>query len=64
MKFRNPETGEIFEDIVAARFSFCNQKCKTCSISCWNNTHKIRCDIYCNKHTYEAALLMGYETLQ
>lgn len=63
MKFRNPETGEIFEDIVAARFDFCGQRCRKCPISCWNNDGEMRCDIYCHFHPKEAARLMGYEIL-
>lgn len=64
MKFRNPETGEIFEDIVAARFDFCSQRCRECPISCWNNDGEMRCDIYCHFHPKEAARLMGYEIIR
>ena len=63
MKFRNPETGEVFEDIVAARFNFCNQRCRECPISCWNNEGEMRCDIYCHFHPKEVVRLMGYEIL-
>lgn len=64
MKFRNPETGEVFEDIVAARFNFCNQRCRECPISCWNNEDETRCDIYCHDHLCDSARLMGYEIIR
>ena len=64
MKFRNPETGEVFGDIVAARFDFCNQRCRECPISCWNNEGEMRCDTYCHFHPQEAANLMGYEFIR
>lgn len=64
MKFRNPETGDVFEDIVAARFDFCGQRCRECPISCWNNDGEMRCDIYCHFYPYEAARLMGYEIIR
>lgn len=64
MKFRNPETGEVFEDIVAARFNFCNQRCRECPISCWNNEGEMRCDIYCHFHPKEVVRLIGYEVVE
>ena len=64
MKFRNPETGEAFEDIAAARFAFCSQKCRECPISCWNNEDETRCDIYCHDHLCDSARLMGYEIIR
>ena len=63
MKFRS-KTGEAFEDIVAAWFAFCDQKCRECPISCWNNEDKTRCDLYCHAHPHEAARLMGYEVVE
>ena len=64
MKFRNPETGEVFEDIAAARFAFCSQECRECPISCWNNEDETRCDIYCHDHLCDSARLMGYEIIR
>lgn len=64
MKFRNPETGEMFEDIAAARFAFCSQKCRECPISCWENEDETRCDLYCHDHPLNAARLMGYEVVE
>ena len=64
MKFRNPETGDVFEDIVAARFDFCGQRCRECPISCWNNEDETRCDIYCHDHLCDSARLMGYEIIR
>lgn len=64
MKFRNPETGEVFEDIAAARFAFCSQKCRECPISCWNNEGEMRCDIYCHFHPKEVVRLIGYEVVE
>lgn len=64
MKFRSPETGEVFEDIAAARFAFCSQKCRECPISCWNNEDETRCDIYCHDHLCDSARLMGYEIIR
>ena len=64
MKFRNPETGEVFEDMTAARFAFCRMKCKPCPISCFQNEDETRCDIFCCDHPREAARLMGYEVVE
>ena len=61
MKFRNPETGDVFEDITEVRFAFCELNCRECPISCWNNADETRCDIYCHNHPVEAALTMGYK---
>ena len=64
MKFHNPETGEVFEDMTAARFAFCRMKCKSCPISCLQNEDETRCDIFCCDHPHEAARLMGYEVVE
>lgn len=64
MKFRNPETGKVFEDMTAARFAFCRMKCKSCPISCFQNEDETRCDIFCCDHPHEAARLMGYEVVE
>lgn len=64
MKFRNPETGEVFEDMTAARFAFCRMQCKPCPISCFQNEDETRCDIFCCDHPHEAARLMGYEVME
>ena len=67
MKFRNPETGEVFEDMTAARFAFCRMRrmqCKPCPISCFQNEDETRCDIFCCDHPHEAARLMGYEVVE
>ena len=64
MKFRNPETGEVFEDMTAARFAFCRMQCKPCPISCFQNEDETRCDIFCCDHPREAARLMGYEVVE
>ena len=64
VKFKNPKTGEVFEDLVAARFAFCNQKCRECPISCFKNDDGTRCDVYCVHHAWQAAKLMGYEVVE
>lgn len=64
VKFRNPKTGEMFEDLGAARFAFCNQKCRECPISCFKNDDGTRCDVYCVHHAWKAAKLMGYEVVE
>lgn len=64
MKFRNPETGEVFEDMTAARFAFCKMKCKPCPISCFQNEDETRCAIFCCDNPHEAARLMGYEVVE
>lgn len=64
VKFRNSKTGEVFEDLGAARFAFCNQKCRECPISCFKNDDGTRCDAYCVHHAWKAAKLMGYEVVE
>lgn len=63
MKYRDPNTGEVFEEIEAARIAFCGMACQECKLSCWNNKDKTRCDIYCHAHPIEAAHLMGLEVI-
>lgn len=65
MKFRNPETGEVFNDLQQASDAFCStydSYCQGCPIdkvnggcACWD---------WIQEHPYEAARLMGYEVVE
>lgn len=66
MKFRNPETGEIFCSIIRLLNSFCDGRtCTGCAlrepvIACADT---YRCYVWAVEHPAEAARLMGYEIL-
>lgn len=66
MKFRDPKTGEVFEDVFDARERFCAGKaCHTCVMPnvCRENLplDSSNCADFTEKHPAEAARLMGYE---
>ena len=65
MKFRNPETGEVFDNIRAAALPFC-----ACH-SCFYNNCPLKgaikdeiCGRWIENHPHEAASLMGYEVVE
>lgn len=60
MKFRNPNTGEVFDNIREAREAYCTfiGSCFICKIP------KQGCAEYCLEHPQEAAELMGYEVVK
>lgn len=62
MQFKNPKTGEVFEDILTARKRFCptGGTCMDCAISGWNNGKKMPCHHFCDAYPAEAARRMGY----
>ena len=70
MKFRNPETGEMFDDIISAREPFCGQNiCVVCPVPSSLKEHSLpydarNCSEFCEKHPHEAARLMGYEVIR
>ena len=62
MKFRNPETGEVYQNARAALDSFpCPQRvsCENCKFGGNKCTEK-----WVNEHPHEAARLMGYEVVE
>lgn len=76
MKFRDPKTGEVFEDIQQAHEKFCPntlckdkpyevlaKNCALCRINMRSNGWYELCDSFCDDHPAEAARLMGYEVI-
>jgi len=66
MKFRNPETGEVFEN-TCDDTAFCGQyECGIGGIDCPVGYAKQNhdCTEWVNKHPHEAARLMGYEVVE
>lgn len=73
MKFRNPETGEVFDDIEKARGRYCEHKyCKDdgnvpkkrlCPLPNKLTGYSDGCNNYCWRYPEEAASLMGYEVI-
>lgn len=73
MKFRNPKTGEVFEDIEDVRSIYCEDKyCKDdskiprnklCSLPNKLTGYSDGCSKYCRIHPKEAAIMMGYEVI-
>ena len=70
MKFQNPETREIENDINTVGEKYCNIKridtlCKDCELERLAKSRGFNsCVNFQNAHPYEAALLMGYEVVE
>lgn len=63
MKFKDPETGTIFSDLIGVYWLFCRRhSCKNCKFSNARNM-KDGCWGFVEKHPAEAAHLMGYEVV-
>ena len=69
MKFRDPETGKVFDDILSAQKAFCaNYRCHKCPLPNLLREDLLpedarNCVEFCKKHPHEAAALMGYEVI-
>lgn len=70
MKFRNPETGEVYVDIETAKEPFCGKNnCHSCAIPNYSRSDEFpygvtTCADFCKKYPHEAARLMGYEVVE
>ena len=69
MKFRNPETGEVYKGIIEAFNCFCDEKrdCDNCEIREPVQNYKEQrnpCIAYVADNPVEAACLMGYEVVK
>lgn len=64
MKFRNPETGEIFNSILLARANYCEYPRKTCANCSIQKRRDKWCSDWICEHAREAARLMGYEVVE
>ena len=70
MKFRSHETGEVYDNIYAARSPFCKEnRCSTCVMPNLFREKELpsgveTCAGFCEKYPYEAARLMGYEVVE
>lgn len=68
MKFRNPETGEVFSGSILRRYNpFCHATiCSKCPLQgpVTNCTDTSDCSIWVVEHPHEAARLMGFEVVE
>ena len=68
MKFRNPETGEVFSGSILRRYNpFCHATiCSKCPLQgpVTNCADTSDCSIWVVEHPHEAARLMGYEVVE
>jgi hypothetical protein len=65
MKFRNPETGEVFNNLQQALEAFCSNYdsfCQGCPIDKVNDARS--CQAWIQEHPHEAARLMGFEVVE
>ena len=60
MKFRDPKTGDMFENITDAISNFCRGRCGLCSLDCRNINYSTRE----MEVSVEAARLMGHEVIE
>ena len=66
MKFRNPETGEVFDCINEALNQYCFGKAcneQSCKLEKYDG-FKQTCSMWAEDHPHEAARLMGYEVVE
>lgn len=62
MKFRDPKTGEVFENIESAYTHFCQrQQCSKCVLN--DHASLLDCKEFYADTPAEAALRMGYEVV-
>lgn len=60
MKFRDPETGEVYDGM---EFTPCSVECKSCIYgSFFKDAYE--CEDFCVKYPKVAAHLMGYEIIE
>lgn len=72
MKFRNKETGEVFETIEEARVEYCEKiqeeypvsVCNKCPLSKENNSANEYCADFMHDHTKKAAEIIGLEIFE
>ena len=68
MKFRNPETGEVYRNILVAMDFHCDEyECEDCKMKEPVQEYrgiKNPCRAFCVEHPAEAARLMGYEVIE
>lgn len=67
MKFRNPKTGEVFEDIRTVRERVCSgHECDNCPLNQFNQgeLYGHTCVYFVKEYPAEAARLMGYEVVE
>lgn len=63
MKYRNKETGEVFDSITKAWTAFCSKNlCHKCKFSNFV-IHNESCKLWMLDHTDKAAAIMGYEII-
>lgn len=62
MKFRDPKTGKVFDDICGAHKTFCGMWCTSCPLIIAYGT-KYGCESWVRKNEEKAARLMGYEVI-
>lgn len=61
MRFRNKETGELYNRLTAIP---CNGYCEECPVPNRLNGGKTTCVIFMRKYPYEAAAALGYEVIE
>lgn len=63
-KFRDPNTGEVFEDIKRVREIYCRgRRCPECKVQWLNNGKHIPCVDFCKAYPVAAAQYMGYQVI-
>ncbi len=63
MKFRNPKTGEVFDNIEDVRCEFCDEECNGCPLSKSYRDWNTMCTDFCIIEPEKAARMMGYEVI-
>lgn len=65
-KYRDPNTGKVFNDIEMARQHFCTvPACVNCPLASWNNNtrNELTRKMFCSEYPAEAAQRMGYQVI-
>ena len=70
MKFKDKDSGRVYEDILAAQSDFCpanilGEECYNCALpNVTNSPEALFCREYCIKYPAQAARIMGYEVVE
>lgn len=62
MRFRDPETGKVYEDISEAADHYCVTRGCRCEVCAF--TPLVECTAYPEEHPREAAERMGFEVIE
>ena len=70
MKFRDSKRGITYDDIIKAKYAYCNKvfprvkNCNLCELGSRNNFSGMICPDFCEQYPEDAAEIMGYRVIK